>query len=59
MFVTRLLEKENRTKISRISPNKIFVFLINPPSGNVKIEKLISKNVFEYFEKRKEEDGKK
>ena len=46
-------------KISRMSPNKIFVFLIRPPSGNAKIQKIIAKHIFKYFEKRKGEDGKK
>ena len=41
-----------------VSPNKIFMFLINPPSGNVKIQKMIAKHIFECFEKRKGEDGK-
>ena len=41
-----------------MSPNRIFMFLINPPSGNVRIQKLIAKHIFEYFEKRKGEDGK-
>ena len=27
-------------KISTMSPNRIFMFLINPPSGNVRIQKL-------------------
>ena len=31
------LEKEYRIKISRMSPNRIFMFLINPPSGTVRI----------------------
>ena len=52
-------EIEYRIKISRMSPNKIFMFLINPPSGNAKIQKLIAKHIFECFEKRKGEDGKK
>ena len=30
------MEKECRIKISRMSPNKIFMFLIKPPSGNAK-----------------------
>ena len=42
-----------------MSPNKIFMFLINPATGNSKIQKLIAKHVFECFEKRKGEDGKK
>ena len=45
-----------------MSPNKILMFPINPPpppSGNPKIQKLMAKHVFECFEKRKEEDGKK
>ena len=41
------LEKEYRIKISRMSPNKIFMFLIN-----AKIQKLIAKHVFECFEKK-------
>ena len=31
------LEKEYRIKISRMLPNRIFVFLRNPPSGNLTI----------------------
>ena len=53
------LEKEYRIRISRMSPNRTFMFLINPPSGNVKIKKLIAKHIFECFEKWKGEDGKK
>ena len=41
-----------------MSPNRIFMFLINPPNGNVRIQKLIAKHIFECFEKRKGEDGK-
>ena len=47
-----------RIKISRMSPNKIFLFLKNPPSGNVQIQNMIVKHIFECFEKRKGEDGK-
>ena len=49
------LEKEYRIKIRRMSPNRIFMFPINPPSGNVRIQKLIEKHtcIFECFEKRK------
>ena len=53
------LEKEYRIKISRMLPNKKFMFLINPRSGNAKIQKLIAKHIFEFFEKKKGEDGKK
>ena len=37
------------------------MFLINPPSGNVKIHKLdkLIANILECFGKRKGEDGKK
>ena len=47
--------KEYRIKISRMSPNKIFMFLITPPppNGNAEIQKLMAKHVFECFEKRK------
>ena len=51
------LEKKYRIKISRMSPNRIFMFLINPPSGNFKIQKLIAKHIFECFEKRKGEEA--
>ena len=56
-----VLHIECRIKISRMSPNRIFLFLIfiNPPSGNVKIQKLIAKHIFKCFEKRKGKDGKK
>ena len=53
------LEKEYRIKISRMPPNKILMFPINPPSRSAKIQKLIAKHVFECFEKRKGEDGKR
>ena len=53
------LEEEYRMKISRMSPNRIFMFLINPPSVNVKIQKLIAKHIFECSDKRKGVDGKK
>ena len=32
------------------------MFLINPPSGNVRMQKLIAKHIFECFEKRRGED---
>ena len=51
------LEKEYRIKISRMSPNKIFMFLINPPSGNVKIKKNDSKTYIRMF--RKKERGRR
>ena len=47
------LEKEYGLKMSRTSPYRIFMFLINPPSGNVRLQKLIAKHIFECFEKRK------
>ena len=55
------LEKEYRISINRMTPTKIFMFLITPPppSRNAKIQKLIAKHVVERFKKRKEEDGKK
>ena len=49
---------EYRIKISRMSPNRIFMFLKNPPSRIVRIQKLIAKHMFECFEKRKGEDDK-
>ena len=47
-----------RIKISRMSPNRIFMFLINLPSGNVRIQKLIAKLIFQCFEKRKGKTAK-
>ena len=41
-----------------IMSNRIFMFLINPPSGKVRIQKLIAKIIFDCFKKRKGEDGK-
>ena len=52
------VQKEYRIKISRMSPNRIFMFLINSPSGKVRKQKLIAKHIFECFEKSKGEDGK-
>ena len=56
MFIYLLdhLRKEEKIKISRMSPNKIFMFLKKTPSRNAKIQKLKAKNVFKCFEKRKE-----
>ena len=39
-------------------PNRVFMFLINPSSGNVRIQKPLAKHIFECFEKRRGEDGK-
>ena len=52
------LENEYKIKISRMSPNRIFMFLKNPPSRIVRIQKPIAKHIFECVEKRKGEDGK-
>ena len=41
-----------------MSPNRISMFLVNPPSGNVRIQKLTAKHIFECFEKRKEKTAK-
>ena len=41
-----------------MSPNKIFMFLINPASGNAKTQKLIAKHIFECFEKGKGKTAK-
>ena len=51
------LEKEYRIKISRMSPNKIFMFLKKPPSGNAKIQNIMAKHIFKCFEK--EERGRR
>jgi len=41
-----------------MSPNKLFMFLINPPSGNVKIQKIIANHIFKCFKKRKGKTAK-
>ena len=41
-----------------MSPNRMFMFLINPPSGNVRIPNLIVKHIFECFEKGKGKTAK-
>ena len=52
------LENEYRIKISRMSPNRIFMFLINPPSGNVRIlTKIDSKTYIRML--RKKERGRR
>ena len=53
------LGKGYREKISKMSRNKIFMFLINPPSGNAKIQKLIAKHIIRMLWKKEREDGKK
>ena len=56
------LEKEYRLRISRMSPNKIFLFPNPPPpprlSANAKIQKLIAKRVFQCFKKKRGETAK-
>ena len=47
------LEKEYRIKINGMSPNKIFMFLINPLSGNAKIQKLIAKHIWILWKKER------
>ena len=51
-------EIEYRIKISIMSPNKIFMFLINPASGNAKIQKLIAKHIFDALKKGKGKTAK-
>ena len=46
------LENEYKIKISRMSPNRIFMFLISPPSGNVRIQKLIAKHIYSNASKK-------
>ena len=65
MQIARQLSRDNPACIdicspstSRMSPNRIFMFLMNPPSGNVRIQKPIAKHIFECFEKRNAKDGK-
>ena len=59
MFVTRLFGKRVWKKNKQNVTQQNIHVSKTPPSGNAKIQKLIAKHVFECFEKRKGEDGKK
>ena len=52
------LENEYRIKMSRMSPNRMFMFLINPPSGYGRLQKLIAKHIFESSKKGKGKTAK-
>ena len=46
------LNKEYRISVNRMAPDDVFLLLINPPSKNKPVQKLIAKYVFECYEKR-------
>ena len=48
----RLLNKEYRI-VNRMTPDDVFLLLINPPSKNKPVQKLIAKYVFDCYEKRR------
>ena len=39
--------------VNRMAPDDVFLFLINPPSKNKPVQKLIAKYVFDCCEKRR------
>ena len=47
------LKKEYRISVNRMAPDDVFVLLINPPSKNKQVQKLIAKYVFDRDEKRR------
>ena len=46
------LNKEYRI-VNRMAPDDVFLLLINPPSKNKPVQKLIAKYVFDCYEKRR------
>ena len=47
------LNKEYRISVNRMAPDNVFLLLINPPSKNKPVQKLIAKYVFDCYEKRR------
>ena len=47
------LNKEYRISVDRMAPDDVFLLLINPPSKNKPVQKLIAKYVFDCYEKRR------
>ena len=47
------LNKEYRISVNRMAPDDVFLLLINPPSKNKPVQKLIAKYVFDCYEKRR------
>ena len=47
------LNKEYRISVNRMAPDDVFLLLINPPSENKPVQKLIAKHVFDCYEKRR------
>ena len=44
------LNKEYRISVNRKAPDDVFLLLINPPSKNKQVQKLIAKYVFACYE---------
>ena len=47
------LNKEYRISVNRMAPDDVFLLLINPPSKNKPVQKLIAKYVFDCYGKRR------
>ena len=47
------LNKEYRISVNRMAPDDVFLLLINPPSKNKPVQKLIAKYVLYCYEKRR------
>ena len=47
------LNKDYRISVNRMAPDDVFLLLINPPSENKPVQKLIAKHVFDCYEKRR------
>ena len=47
------LNRKYRISVDRMAPDYVFLLLINPPSKNKPVQKLIAKYVFDCYEKRR------
>jgi len=47
------LNKDYIISVNRMAPDDVFLLLINPPSKNKPVQKLIAKYVFDCYEKRR------
>ena len=49
----KYLNKEYKISVNRMAPDDVFLLLINPPSKNKPVQKLIANYVFDSYEKRR------
>ena len=51
--ISKQRNKEYRISVYRMAPDDVFMLLINPPSKNKQVQKLIAKYVRDCYEKRR------